>query len=165
MRCFGQQRAFEWAGGCWPAPHIFHAADPDDRAARRGARDWLGVCDREVGSRHDNMFFILQSSPCPLYPRGAGEARPPSRCRRRRSPQNEINTALGQTGIFLRIPAELALQQRNPRKYTALSLGVHAHARRTETGVRGHPSPVCIARFQHDFPSDFITVSLLTKCK
>ena len=72
MRCFGQQRAFEWAGGCWPAPHIFHAADPDDRAARRGARDWLGVCDREVGSRHDNMFFILQSSPCPLY-KGASE--------------------------------------------------------------------------------------------
>ena len=104
MRCFGQQRAFEWAGGCWPAPHIFHADDPDGRDTRRRARDWLGVCDREVGSRHDNMFFILQSSPCPLYLHGAGEARPPSRCRRRRRwPQNEINNTLGKRGSFLRI--------------------------------------------------------------
>ena len=136
MRCFGQQRAFEWAGGCWPAPHIFHADDPDGRDTRRRARDWLGVCDREVGSRHDNMFFILQSSPCPLYPRGAGEARPPSRCRRRRSPQNEINNALGQTCQFLRIPAQLVLQQRNLRKLTGLPLGVHAHARHEEGALR-----------------------------
>ena len=99
--------------------------------------------------------FIYKFSLAPLYLHGAGEARPPSRCRRRRWPQNEINNALGKRGLFSQIPAELALQQRNPRKYTAFPRGVHAHARRTEIWVRGHPSPMSYHPFSTRFPIRF----------